>query len=130
MHFLLLLIRHTRSREERDNLYLMVYESARDRRRQLEEIVMTDAQLLISEGRDEGLKLGRDEGLKLGRDEGLKQGSAAEARQILLRLGTRRFGAPDSQTQIAIEKLANTSAIEQLIDRLLDVSDWNSLFSE
>ena len=79
---------------------------------------MTDAQLLISEGRDEGLKLGRDEGI------------AAEARQILLKLGTRRFGAPDPQIRAAIEKLPGAAEIEQLIDRLLDAPDWNSLFSE
>lgn len=62
-----------------------------------------------------------------GRAEGRVEGQAAEARKILLRQGTKRFGSPDARTRSAIEAIADVDRLEQLTERLLDVSSWDEL---
>jgi predicted transposase YdaD len=59
----------------------------------------------------------------------LDEGRAEEARKLLLRLGTRRFGTPDHRTQTALEETISTDRLEQLADRLLDVSGWDELLA-
>lgn len=63
LHYLLLLVRHKREPEERADLYEVVIESV-DRRHaeEMEELIMTDAQVLMAQGRKEGREEGRIEG--------------------------------------------------------------------
>jgi predicted transposase YdaD len=67
--------------------------------------------------------------LKEGRQEGLQEGRREEARRLLLRQGTRRFGAPDAAIIAAIEAIHDVDRLESLADRIFDATagDWNDL---
>lgn len=62
-------------------------------------------------------------------EEGRVEGRAEEARAILLRFGTKRFGEPTTQTHQFIAALISKERIEQLIDRALEVESWDGLFN-
>jgi len=59
----------------------------------------------------------------------LAEGKAEEGRRFLLKLGRKRFGAPEERTVEAIEALEDLGRIELLGDRLLDVSSWDELLA-
>ena len=67
--------------------------------------------------------------LKRGRDEGLQEGLQEEARRLLLRQGTRRFGTPDAGIIAAVEAIHDVDRLESLTDRIFDATagDWNDL---
>lgn len=64
-----------------------------------------------------------------GSDRGSNRGAIEEARAIVLRLGCMRFGPPDTRTTAAIKAIAELDRIEQLSERLLDVSTWQELLA-
>jgi hypothetical protein len=68
--------------------------------------------------------------LREGREEGVAQGRVEEARAILLRQGTRRFGAPSDTIQVRIDGITAIEELELLLDRLLDVENWDELLAE
>ena len=59
----------------------------------------------------------------------LAKGRTDEARTIVLRQGGKRFGPADTRTRSAIEAIADVDRLEQLTERLLDVSSWNELLA-
>jgi predicted transposase YdaD len=67
--------------------------------------------------------------LEEGRIEGEARGKIAEARTILLRLGSKHLGTPSEATRIAIESISSIERLERLTDRLSDVSSWEELMS-
>jgi predicted transposase YdaD len=71
------------------------------------------------------LRDGKAEGLVEGRAEG----HVEEARRIVLRQGTRRFGKPDATVLAALEGIGDVDRFEVLTDRILDadVRDWKGL---
>ncbi|HKI19974.1 MAG TPA: hypothetical protein VKA15_18945 [Isosphaeraceae bacterium] len=71
------------------------------------------------------LREGRKEGLIEGRNEGRLTGE----RQILIRLGTKRFGEPDAVTVAAIEAIQDVNRLESLGERILepDLQGWDAL---
>jgi len=69
------------------------------------------------------------EGKAEGRAEGRVEGKVEEARTLLLKLGTIRFGPADEATQDAIQAIASTEALERLVERLLTVETWQELLS-
>lgn len=75
----------------------------------------TTYQAIVEEGRVEG------------RIQGRAEGAPAELRAVLLRLGTKRFGAPTVDTKAAIERLTSVETLEQLTERALDVPNWDEL---
>jgi hypothetical protein len=54
---------------------------------------------------------------------------ADEAKRIMLRQGTKRFGPPHARTRAAIEAITDVDRLEQLTERLLDVSSWDELLA-
>jgi predicted transposase YdaD len=70
------------------------------------------------------LERGLARGLAEGEARGRAEGEAAEARRLLLRLGTRKLGPPDRATADAIAALADRERLERMADRLLDASSW------
>ena len=54
---------------------------------------------------------------------------ADEAKRILLRMGGKRFGPADADTRAAIESIVDVDRLEQLTERLLDVSRWDELLA-
>ena len=59
----------------------------------------------------------------------LDEGRLEEAQAIVLRQGRKRFGPPDARTSAAIESITDLERIEQLSERLLDVSSWDELLA-
>jgi predicted transposase YdaD len=64
-----------------------------------------------------------------GREEGRIQGALREARKILLRLGGRKFGAPEPAAEAAVQAIDDLARLERMSDRLLDVTTWQDLLA-
>ncbi|MFO0949735.1 MAG: DUF4351 domain-containing protein [Isosphaeraceae bacterium] len=62
-----------------------------------------------------------------GRVEGRVEGQLEEARRIVLRLATRRFGPPDDATRALLEALNDPERLEALADQVLSASGWEEL---
>jgi predicted transposase YdaD len=67
--------------------------------------------------------------LREGREEGERLGREAEAREMLLRLGERRFGVPGIGVAQTLEALP-LERLHALSLRLLDVESWDELLAE
>jgi len=65
--------------------------------------------------------------LEEGKAEGLAQGQLQEARRVLLRLASKRFGAPDTPTKAAVKAIGSVERLERLTLRVLDVGSWEEL---
>lgn len=61
--------------------------------------------------------------------KGRAEGQATEARKILLRQASKRFGPPDARAQTAIDAITDIDRLEQLSERVLDVSSWDELLA-
>jgi hypothetical protein len=59
----------------------------------------------------------------------LNEGRADEARRLLLRMGRRRFGEPAPEVLATIEAMKDLDRIEDLAERLLDVTSWDELLA-
>src|SRR5271157_496960 len=62
-------------------------------------------------------------------EEGRAEVRAEEARRILKRLGTRRFGIPDAEVDSAIHALTDLAVLEGMIDQIAEASNWNQLLT-
>ncbi|MGO8903810.1 MAG: hypothetical protein ACLQU5_36535 [Isosphaeraceae bacterium] len=60
----------------------------------------------------------------------LKMERAEEAKRILKRQGSRRFGKPDAHIEAAIDAIADLDRLEQLSDRVLEVTGWEELLAQ
>jgi predicted transposase YdaD len=83
----------------------------------------TTYQAILDEGRAEGEIKGRAEGVAMGEIKG----RAEEARQLLLRLGQKKFGPPEASVAEAVRALDDVERLESLIERLLEVAGWQEL---
>jgi len=85
----------------------------------------TTYQAIFRKGREQGLEEARKERREQGREEGYVEGG----QRFLIRVGTKRFGKPDSAIFAAIEAIKDFERIAALAERLLDaeVRDWNGL---
>jgi hypothetical protein len=57
----------------------------------------------------------------------IAKGAFREAKKILLRLGSKQFGAPDPQTLTILDTISDLDRLKELTDRLSDVSGWQEL---
>ena len=64
--------------------------------------------------------------IKKGKAEGKAEGVAEEAQRILLRVGTKTFGAPDA----AIAEIIDRERLEAMIDRVGEVKSWLELLAK
>jgi hypothetical protein len=60
----------------------------------------------------------------------IEEGRVEEARAILLRQGTKRFGPPAPQARAALEAITAIDRLELLSERLLDVESWDELLAD
>jgi hypothetical protein len=89
----------------------------------------TTYQWIIEQGLQEGRQQGIQQGMQQGRAEGEARGQLREARGLLLRLGTRQFGAPPpAEALTGIDQLSDVAEIESLVERVLVAASWNDLF--
>lgn len=59
----------------------------------------------------------------------LAKGEVKEARNILFRQGRKRFGPPNTATIDALEAIKDLNRLEELSERLLDVTSWDELLA-
>ncbi len=57
----------------------------------------------------------------------LREGEAEGLRKAVLRLGVRHWGPPDAASRTALEGMMDPVILEQLLDRIEDVSSWTEL---
>ena len=70
------------------------------------------------------LQEGREEGIEIGEERGEVRGRIAEARNLIRRIGEKRFGtiSPDFAQQL--DSLGSLEELEQLGERLTEVESW------
>jgi len=71
-----------------------------------------------------------EEGRRKGLEEGLEKGEAREARRIILRLGRKRLGAVDETVQAKLDKIVDLERLEELTERIDQVSSWDELLAQ
>jgi predicted transposase YdaD len=76
------------------------------------------------------LREGEAKGKAEGKAEGIAQGKAEEARGLVLRLGRKQFGPPAPQFEAKIQAMTDVEKLEELSERVLDVSSWDELIDE
>jgi hypothetical protein len=54
---------------------------------------------------------------------------AEEARKLVLRQGTKRFGPPLESWRTTLEEITDLERLENLSERLLDVESWEELLA-
>ncbi len=81
-------------------------------------------------GHTSGVVEGRVEGLAEGRIEGRMDGRVLVFRQLLLRQGTKKFGAPTAAVIATLDSIRERERLEDLADHLLDVSTWDELLTD
>ncbi len=57
----------------------------------------------------------------------IEEGEIKEARSLVLRIGRRRFGPPPQPVIAALEAIADLPRLEQIAERLVEVSSWEQL---
>jgi hypothetical protein len=57
----------------------------------------------------------------------IEQGCEKEAKSVLLRQGTRRFGAPDETISTQLSAITDLERLHRLEERVLDASTWQEL---
>jgi Domain of unknown function (DUF4351) len=62
--------------------------------------------------------------------EGKAEGKAEEAKTILLRLGRKHLGPPAPAFESSVQAMTDVEKIENLTERLFDVSSWDELLAE
>jgi hypothetical protein len=65
--------------------------------------------------------------LEEGRQEGRGEGAVTEAKKVLLLQGNKVFGAPDSRTAAALERINDLPQLEDLLERLPAATSWQEL---
>jgi predicted transposase YdaD len=66
--------------------------------------------------------------LAKGEARGEAKGRVEDARAILIRHGTKKFGPPNEQARAQIAALSDLDRLHDLVDRVLDVASWDELF--
>jgi len=59
----------------------------------------------------------------------IRKGRLAEARQILLRLAQKLFGPAEEATAAALNTIEDVQRLEELSERVLEVSSWQELLN-
>ena len=62
--------------------------------------------------------------------DGRARDCAEEAKRILKRLGSKRFGKPEPRIEAEIDAIADLEKLEQLTDRVLEVTAWEELLAQ
>ena len=75
------------------------------------------------------LEKGLVKGEAIGKEKGEVKGEANEARKLVLRLGTKRFGPPSPAVGAALQAATDRERLERLAERTLDAVDWDDLIA-
>lgn len=80
---------------------------------------------------EKGMERGMERGIERGMERGMERGRLAEAQAMLLRGGSKRFGDPTQQAELAIKAITDIRRLEELMDRLLSgtAMTWDDLLA-
>lgn len=67
--------------------------------------------------------------IEQGLTRGETRGRLAEARTIVTRLGSRRFGPPPAAVQEALAAVTDRERLERIADRIIDAVNWDDLLA-
>ena len=59
----------------------------------------------------------------------ISKGAVKGGKRLLMLQARKRFGPPDAETAAAIEAITDVERLEQLGERLLDISSWQELLA-
>jgi Putative transposase, YhgA-like len=106
---------HKRPAMERPHWHTLAVQlqTTAERKREIDAMGMTIAQSIFQEGRQEG------------RQEGMLQ----QARAILIRLASKRFGAPDDGVRQTIEHITDLDRLDRVTDRVNEAASWADLIA-
>ena len=76
-------------------------------------------------GLAKGMARGLAQGLEEGLSQGLSQGRANEAKTLIRRLGTRRWGVIPANVAESLESITSVEQLEEMADRVIDCRGWN-----
>lgn len=76
------------------------------------------------------LQVGKEKGKAEGISEGLEEGLLTEARNLVLRLGGKRYGAADARVVSLLLGIDSLEQLEQLAERLLEAESWQELLND
>ncbi len=68
--------------------------------------------------------------LREGEAKGKAEGKAEEAKNLVLRLGRKHLGSPPAMFEAKIQSITDVEKLEELAERVYDVSSWEELFNE
>ena len=84
-------------------------------------------QEILNKGRPEGWAKSWLEGWAEGWAEGFAAGRQEEARNMLVRFGTPRFGPPPPAIVARLASMTDIDALESLADRMWAAGGWDDL---
>lgn len=70
-----------------------------------------------------------ERGIAKGIAQGVAQGVAQGHQDIVLRLGTKRFGAAPAGVEAAVRGVADRDRLERMAERILDAAGWDDLLA-
>ena len=71
------------------------------------------------------IEKGMAKGVAKGKAEGKAEGEVNEARKMIVRIGTKRFGNPSTLVTRQLSAIDSVEKLEQLSDRLFEVETWD-----
>jgi hypothetical protein len=89
----------------------------------------TTYQWVMAKGEARGEAKGIAQGRAEGKAEGLEIGRLTEARNIVARQGTKRFGEAPQAAREALSAIADHDRLERIADRMFEATDWNDLLA-
>jgi hypothetical protein len=75
------------------------------------------------------IAIGEAKGEAKGRAEGEAKGRAEELKNLLLQLGSKRFGAAPPAVEAVLRAIPERERLERIADRLLDATGWDDLLA-
>ncbi|MBI5497726.1 MAG: Rpn family recombination-promoting nuclease/putative transposase [Deltaproteobacteria bacterium] len=93
------------------------------------EVIMTEGERLIEQGRQRGLQQGLNQGLQQGLNQGLQQGLNQGLRRAVLRVLTSRFGALPEHARQRIEA-AGEAELDRWTERVAGATRLEDVFAD
>ncbi len=87
-------------------------------------------QWIVQQGKSAGLKEGKSLGLQEGKNLGLQEGRAEEARRLVHRQATRKFGEPSPDSLAKLAAISNLERLEALADKVLVATNWDEFLAD
>ena len=133
MMYLSLIVVCRRDKDEQPQLLRMINTHAENK--EVERTIMTNIEVLIQEGKAEGLKQGKVEGLEQGKVEGLEQGKVEgleqgriyEKRTAVLKLVRHRFADISDSILNEISSIDELVHLDDLFDQILTAESFEDI---